>query len=173
MNITRYPEQFGSYRYRLRVEFTDQDVEYNHGTLVFVMFNPATIREESDLTVGSHTRRRCLKFAKGEGYEAMTEVNLFAYRSPDKAELLKVIRNHGISAVGPENDLIISETVKDADRLLVAWGKVADHPQFAERAEKVADLLKQSGKQLYCLGKNQDGSPKHPARGTYSVQTWP
>ena len=70
MNITRYPEQFGSYRYRLRVEFTDQDGEFIHGTLVFVMFNPATIREESNLTAGSHTRRRCLKFAKGQGYKA-------------------------------------------------------------------------------------------------------
>ena len=173
MNITRYLEQFGSYRYRLRVEFTDQDTEYNHGTLVFIMFNPATIRKESDLTVGSRTRRRCVKFAKGEGYKAMTEVNLFAYRSSDKADLLKVIRNHGISAVGPENDRVIAETVEDADRAVFAWGKVADNRMFAERAAHVAESLKRSGKQLYCLGKNGDGSPKQPVRGTYSVQTWP
>ncbi len=99
MNITRYPEQFGSYRYRLRAEFTDQDTEYNHGTLVFIKFNPASIRKEPDLTVGNRTRRRCVKFAKSEVYKAMTEVNLFAYRSSDKVDLLKVIRNHGISAV--------------------------------------------------------------------------
>ena len=76
----------------------------------------------------------------------MTEVNLFAYRSSDKADLLKVIRNHGISAVGPENDRVIAQTVEDADRAVVACGKVADNRMFAERAAHVAELLKLSGK---------------------------
>ena len=44
---------------------------------------------------------------------------------------------------------------------------------FTERAGQVAELLKSSGKQLYCLEKNKGGSPKHPARGKYAVQEWP
>ena len=48
-----------------------------------------------------------------------------------------------------------------------------NHPRFTERANEVAELLMGSGKPLYCIGKNRDGSPKHPARGTHVLQTWP
>ena len=173
MKIKRHPEKFGNYRYRLRVEFTEQDHEFNRGNLVFVMFNPATVREESDLSAGSHTRRRLIKLARDGRYRAMTELNLFAYRSRNKEELVKAVREQGISAVGPENDQVISEAVQEADKLMVAWGVVGYHPLFAERAGEVAELLKGSGKQLFCLGKNRDGSPKHPARGRHIVQAWP
>ena len=122
MNITRYPEKFGNYRYKLRVEFTDQDDDRNGGNLVFVMHSPATVREECDLTDGSRTRRRLIKFARDSGYKAMTEVNLFAYRCGTKAEMLTAVRDQGISAVGPENDQVISEAVQQADKVVVAWG---------------------------------------------------
>ena len=83
------------------------------------------------------------------------------------------MRDQGIRVVGPENDQVISEAVQEADKVVVAWGVVADNPMFAQRACQVAELLKGSGKQLYCLEKNGDGPPKHPARGSYTVQTWP
>ena len=173
MQITRYPEKFGDYRYSLRVEFTEQDDEFNRGNLVFVMRNPATVLEEFDLSSGSHTRHRLIEFARAGRYRTMTEVNLFAYRCPNRAELVKAVREPDISAVGPENDQVISEAVQEADKLIVGWGVVSDNPLFAERAGEVAELLKGSGKQLYCLGKNNDGSPKNPARGSYIVQAWP
>ena len=92
MKITRYPEQFGDYRYSLRVEFKEQDDESNRGSLVFVMFNPATVLEEFDLSSGSPTRRKLIKFARARRYRTMTEVNLFAYRCPKMAELVKAVR---------------------------------------------------------------------------------
>ena len=87
MKITRYPEEFGQHRYRLTVEFTDQGREFNRGNLVVVLFNPATIREEDDLLAKSRTRRRLIKLAKDGKYRTMTEVELFAYRSPNKKDL--------------------------------------------------------------------------------------
>ena len=173
MNITRYPEKFGNYRYSLRVEFKDQDDEYNGGSLVFIMRNPATVLEESDLTDGSPTRRRLIKFARDGGYKAMTELNLFAYRSCRKEGLSKAVRDQGISPVGPENDRVISEAVQEADRVVVGWGVVPGNRRFAKRVQEVAELLNESGKQLYCIGKNKDGSPRNPARGRYVVQEWP
>ena len=173
MNITRYPGKFGNYRYKLRVEFTDQDDDRNGGNLVFVMHSPATVREECDLTDGSRTRRRLIKFARDSGCKAITEVNLFAYRCGTKAEMLTAVRDQGISAVGPENDQVISEAVQQADKVVVAWGVVADNPMFAQRADQVAELLKGSGKQLYCIGKNRDGSPTNPTRASYILQAWP
>ena len=174
MSITRYPPAFGCYRYRLRVEFTDQDDQCNGGNLTVIMLNPATTQEERDLTVkGHHTRQRLIKFARDSGYRTMTEIDLFAYRSRNKPELLKAVREQGIDPVGPENDQVISQAVQEADRVVVAWGVVANHPVFAARAQQVAELLKGSGKQVYCLEKNKDGSPKHPVRGRYAVQEWP
>ena len=174
MKITRYPEEFGAYRYRLKVELFDQDERRNKGNLVVVMLNPATTHEERDLEVEGHrTRQRLIKLARDGGYKAMIEVNLFAYRSPNREDLLRVVRGQGSRAVGPENDQVISEAVQEADKVVVAWGAVGDDPMFTERAGQVAELLKSSGKQLYCLEKNKDGSPKHPARGKYAVQEWP
>ncbi len=173
MKITRYPEEFGQHRYRLTVEFTDQGREFNRGNLVVVLFNPATIREEDDLLAKSRTRRRLIKLAKDGKYRTMTEVELFAYRSPNKKDLAREVQERGVDPVGPENDQVISEAVQEADKLIVAWGKVPNHPIFARRPDEVTALLQKSGKPLYCIGKNKDGSPTHPARVTYVLQAWP
>ena len=174
MNITRYPKDFGDYRYSLRVELTDQDAQHHRGNLLVIMLNPATTQEERDLTVkGHHTRQRLIKLAKDDGYRAMTEVNLFAYRAPEKAELLRAVQGQGIDPVGPENDQVIVQTIQETDRVVVAWGAVATNPLTRKRSQEVVELLKGTGKQLYCLGKNQDGSPKNPARGRYEIQEWP
>ena len=69
MNTTRCPEEFGCYRYKLRVEGIDLSGKENRGEVVFIMFNPATTSEERDLETRSHTRRRCITFAKDEGTE--------------------------------------------------------------------------------------------------------
>ena len=160
------------YRYSLKVEFTGQDDASNRGGLVVVMFNPATVREDSDLTAGSRTRSRLINFARDGRYRSLTEVNLFAYRARNKEELLKAVQDQGVSPVGPENDRIISEAVQDANMIVVGWGVVTDNSRFAKRVQEVGELLKESEKQPYCLGKNRDGSPKHPARGRYTLQKW-
>ena len=173
MKITRYPEEFGPYRYRLTVEFTDQEPEFSRGNLVVVLFNPATIREQDDLLVKSQTRRRLINFAKDGKFRKLTELELFAYRSSNKKDLVSAVEERDVDPVGPENDRVISEAVEEAHKLIVAWGNVPDHPIFARRLHEVTALLQHSAKPLYCVGKNKDGSPKHPARGSYRVQPWP
>jgi hypothetical protein len=120
VNITRYPKKFGIYRYRLRVEFTEQDDEFNRGNLVVVLFNPATVREEDDLLAKSQTRRRLIKLAKDGKYRTMTEVELFAYRSPNKKDLASAVQERGVDPVGPENNQVISEAVQESGKLMVA-----------------------------------------------------
>ena len=173
MKITRYPEEFGIYRYKLRVDEIDLVGGDTRGELVFVMLNPATTKEEEDLLAGSHTRRRCIKFAKDRRYGALIEVNLFAYRSCNKSALSKVLRDSKVDPIGPENDQIIRETVKEADMVIVAWGNVGDNPVFRRRADEVTNLLLSMNIRLYCLAKNEDGSPKHPARGSHNnLERW-
>ena len=173
MKITRYPEEFGPHRYRLTVEFSGHEHELNCGNLVVVLFNPATIRKEDDLLVKSQTRRRLINLARDDKYRKLTELELFAYRSRKKKDLVSAVEEHGVDPVGPENNQVITEAIREADKLIVAWGKVPDNPIFAKRLQEVTALLNRSGKPLYCVGKNKDGSPKHPARGTFNVQLWP
>ena len=122
VNTTRCPEEFGCYRYKLRVEGIDLSGKENRGEVVFIMFNPATTSEERDLETGSHTRGRCIKFAKDEGYGTLTEVNLFAYRAPCKTALQKAVTEEKVDAVGPENDRLMRDAVMGADMIVVAWG---------------------------------------------------
>ena len=173
MKITRYPEEFGPYRYRLTVEFTDQEHEFSRGNLVVVLFNPATIREQDDLLVKSQTRRRLINLARNREYRKLTELELFAYRSSRKEDLVSAVQEPAVDPVGPENDQVMAEVLREADKLIVAWGNLPHHPIFTKRLDEVMALLQQSGKPLYCVGKNKDGSPKHPARGTHKVQPWP
>ena len=119
-NITRCPEKFGCYRYKLRIEGICLSGKDDRGQVVFVMFNPAITSEERDLKTGSQTRQRCIKFAKDEGYGTLTEVNLFAYRAPDKDALYEAVRE-GIDVVGPENERVVRAAVTGADLVVVAW----------------------------------------------------
>ena len=129
MNITRYPDAFGPYRYRLTAALRDPDHQPNNGHLVVVMFNPATIHEEQDLIVKpTGTRRRLINLATSGHYHTLSEVNLFAYRSPKNTTLTTEICEHRVDPVGPENDHTISEAVHQADKLIVAWGKSPDGP---------------------------------------------
>ena len=103
------------------------------------------------MSVGSQTRRRCIQFAKNHGYGTLTEVNLFAFRCRDKQGVLKKHKDNDTDVVGPENDRVIYEAVQKADRVVVAWGAIANTPLFRHRADKVVELLRPWGKQLYCL----------------------
>lgn len=174
MNITRHPDAFGPYRYRLTAEFTGQHRDWSNGHLVVIMCNPATVQEEQDLVAKPYgTRRRLITFARDNGYRTLTEVNLFAYRCPKPSLLARTIREHAIDPVGPENNRAIALAVSEADNLIAAWGVLPHHPIFSSRAAEVTQMLEASGKSLYCLGKNKDGSPTKPTRGRYAIQTWP
>ena len=138
------------------------------------MLNPATTQEKQDLIVKPRgTRNRLIKLARDSNYRTLTEVSLFAYRSPTKRQLERAVREQDTIAVGPENDQVISEAVQEADKLIAAWGMASQNPALARRADEVAELIKASGKQIHCIGKNNDGSPKHPARGKHVIQVWP
>ena len=173
MKIARHPKEFGNYRYTLRVEFTCPGDTPGQGDMAVIMLNPATVREDQDLTVQGPTRRRLANFARNAGYGSMTEVNIFAFRARNREELLQAVRERGIDPVGPENDRVISETVRRADMAVAGWGAVAGNPLLTERAQEVTELLKETGKRLHCIGKNKDGSPRNPARGRYTLQEWP
>jgi hypothetical protein len=112
------------------------------------MLNPSTADEVQD----DPTIRRCISFAKREGYTYMTVVNLFALRATNPKELL----SHP-DPVGPLNDQRIKEMIDEHKNgaVVAAWGA---HPFAKKRAEEV----KKKFGPFLCLGTSKNGSPRHP-----------
>lgn len=120
---------------------------------VFIMLNPSTADGEED----DPTIRRCVGFAKREGYERLVVVNLFAYRATDPKEILGM--NDEEDPIGPENRYHVeSECGSDAGLIIGAWG---GYGSYLRQAETVRGWIDPRHK-LYCLGFTKSGFPRHP-----------
>lgn len=112
--------------------------------LVFIGLNPSTANEtENDATI-----RRVIRFAWDFGYGGCIMTNLFAYVSTDPRALLIVD-----DPVGPQNDQML-KTAAEGNDVLFAWGNF----NVGGRDLEVIKMFPNA----FCLGKNKNGSPKHP-----------
>jgi hypothetical protein len=132
-----------TYRYRLSRRWNDR-----LGRVAFVMLNPSTADASND----DPTIRRCIGFAKLWGFGSIEVVNLYAFRSTDPAGLPTAS-----DAIGSENDRHIEEACRTAGLIVCAWGT-----KGGMRAGTVALRLSRLGFAMKCLGKTQQGHPKHP-----------
>jgi hypothetical protein len=118
------------------------------------MLNPSTADAEED----DPTIRRCMGFAKAWGCGGVNVVNLYAWRATLPSEMFRAQIDE-LDIVGPENDdyLLACRMASHQDQtpVVAAWGTNA-------RSERVDQVLELLGPGLQCLGRNQDGSPKHP-----------
>ena len=142
-----YPSQWSpcrQYRYVLWRQW---------GPLPYAMvvgLNPSTADDEQD----DPTIRRCVAYVKREGMGALCMTNVYAWRSTDP----KGLRATGVNPVGPENGNWLAECAKDAALIVCAWGRHA--AGFDVRS--ALSILASNNRRVMCLGKNLDGSPKHP-----------
>ena len=143
-----------NYRYMLRRQVNAE----GEGDLVFIMLNPST----ADETVDDHTISVCRGFALKAGYEWLTAVNLFAWRSKEREKLLRVD-----CPVGSFNDRVIEASLTTANRVIMAWGG-GKYPKLGGRSDAVRDLLKESFDGAYHLGLTQNEEPRHPQGVPYS-----
>jgi hypothetical protein len=132
------------YRYSLWRKWSLLD--RNSRSLIFIGLNPSTANENKD----DPTIRRCVGFAKREGFGGMVMLNLFAYIStnPDDMTLQ-------FDSIGPDNDQTIKSFDGCGNKFVACWG----HWDFAERIVTVMRMITQP---IYCLGVTQKGSPRHP-----------
>lgn len=146
MNSTAWISDCGQYRYHLKRVWNP-----NAPLLTFCMLNPST----ADGSVDDATIRRCIAFAKRDGFGGIVVINLYALRSTDPAAL----RTHA-DPVGPWGNSVIRTLASDqaGRKVVLAWGANAD----PERAKTVIALLREGGCTLKCLGVTKDGHPRHP-----------
>ena len=135
----------GRYRYELTRTWGKGPV------LSFVMLNPST----ADASVDDATIRRCLAFAKRDGFDGLRVVNLFAFRATDPSVMAQAV-----DPVGPENDAYLLDLfVADRPAVVAAWGVGGG---LHRRDVAVRQLAGMMGVDLLCLGTTQNGSPRHP-----------
>jgi hypothetical protein len=142
------------YRYVLYREWAEPDDPFGILVLNFVMLNPST----ADAEVDDATIRKCIGFAKLNGYNAIRVVNLFAWRATDPKELQKSYVE-ALDIIGPDNDSYVRELPKE-ETVVVAWGSTFQNEYFVKR--RIRDTIKLLDRKLYCLGKTKDGHPRHP-----------
>jgi hypothetical protein len=147
----------GLYRYRLDRRWADGP------TCGFIMLNPST----ADASLDDPTIGRCIGFAKREGCGGLVVVNLYALRATDPA----LIHRHPFP-VGPEWRAHFDAAISEIDGPLIAgWGA---HKGIHAQEDTVRDILSGAKRELLCLVKNKDGSPRHPlyVKGDKSLVSW-
>lgn len=139
----------GQYRYRLWRIWDER-----RANLPIIMLNPST----ADADVDDPTIRRCMHFARREGYGGIVVGNLFALRSPNPRQL-----KSEFNPVGLENDdhieHIFENAVFNGTPVLAAWGS---HGELFGRCYDMADMAATEGAALVCLGTTKYGHPRHP-----------
>lgn len=137
--------QCQKYRYELGRDF----VENANNPAIFCMLNPST----ADAMLDDPTIRRCIQFAKDNGYDSLKVVNLYAYRSPTPKSLWLTE-----DPVGCENDEYLKNLFTSNKKIICAWGGNAK----MNRVIEVYNMLSELGVEMYCLGTTKAGMPKHP-----------
>lgn len=144
------------YRYELTRRWDDGPL------LEFIMLNPST----ADASTDDPTIRRCIGFAKRWGYGALVVRNLFALRATNPGALLAYWTGSLAGgdyrggaddlspAIGPANFDYLKRD--DADCTIAAWGAHAAALEWHAAGNRI------ERRELFCLGTNAGGSPKHP-----------
>ena len=138
----------GLYRYELRRWW---------GPSRFAMFiglNPST----ADAKTNDPTIIRCCGFARRWGFDGIIMVNMYALRSTDPRKL-----RDSLDPMGKLNDMHLVTNAEKAGCIIACWGTPGG-PTGARSMDpgsaSVVEVLE--GYSLQCLGRNKDGSPKHP-----------
>jgi hypothetical protein len=150
----------GRYRYRLE-RWWD-----NGYPLHVVMLNPST----ADAALDDPTIRRCVRFAKRDGYAGLVVLNLYAWRATRPLDMFAAP-----DPVGPDNDhhLELARAAVNGSPagayMLAAWGAHARPDRVAVVRRLLASV------DLRCLGTTKEGHPRHPlyVRGTAPARPWP
>jgi hypothetical protein len=134
------------YRYELRRWWGPGEI------MAYVMLNPST----ADALKDDQTIRRCMFFARREGYDGIVVVNRYAFRCTQPSDLLQAS-----DPEGPDNLAAWDKALTDhkVGMIVAAWG--ASAPKGL-RPSLAAAAWSQAG--WFCLGKTKTRHPHHPSR---------
>jgi hypothetical protein len=138
--------------------------KYSRPMLPFVMLNPST----ADAAVDDPTIRRCMGFARREGFGGIMVANLYAFRAKNPDDLWRADDPYG-----PENDSALLHVANYAYckgvPIVCGWGV------HGGKNNRPIALMQQMGARLVCLGRTKGGYPRHPlyVRADQSFEDYP
>ncbi len=120
-------------------------------TIMWIGMNPST----ADETVDHPTVKKEIGFSQRWGYGKYIKTNIIPYGStnPNKIDY-KLLNKFAY-----ENLTTILNLARNVDCVLACWGRNNKLKQWANQVYNVLTIQKT---EIFCLGKNRDGSPKHP-----------
>jgi hypothetical protein len=159
----------GRYRYRL-----ERAVGGSGPVVAFLLHNPST----ADASDDDATLRRGMAFAIAWRSSRLIYVNAWAGIATRPQHLWAMA-----DPVGPDNDAHIGRAVRevtaDGGFVVAAWGVIrpprCQRTDARRRLEALHDRIRAMGCELRALGRNRDGSPKHPlyVSAAARCEPWP
>jgi hypothetical protein len=120
--------------------------------MLSISMNPSIAAENfNDPTLG-----RDWGFAQREGFDGLAKCNIADYRARHPS----VFRDPAIAPSSDINIETIMRVAAGAAKIVVGHGKLTK--PLAPHGARVMRELASGGFELWCLGLNKDGSPKHP-----------
>jgi hypothetical protein len=124
--------------------------------------NPST----ADESVDDPTVRKEVYLSHKWGYGKYIKTNLTPYRATNP----KNIDHTLVNMFAYENLTTILNLATQAQCVVACWGNNQSLKEWADQTLRALRIAKVS---LYCLGKNKNGSPKHPLYLSNQVQLQP
>lgn len=115
--------------------------------IMWIGLNPSVANEDQL----DPTLRRIRAFSHNWGFRSFVMTNLFAYRATLPRDMLLQT-----DPVGPENNLFLASEAMFAEMVIACWGTHGSHLARDMTVRKLIDAP------LFCLGVNDDFSPRHP-----------
>ena len=136
-----------NYRYWLKREW-----DTSKETGVFIALNPSKATDlKCDQTM-CNINNLSIQWGRGGFYI----LNLFAFMATKKQDMLSAE-----NPVGDENDEHIARICKKYEKVILSWGE--EKPKrVADRANVVKNILKDLGKEAFCLSENKSSGYRHP-----------
>lgn len=121
-------------------------------TVLFIGQNPSV----ADVEVSDPTCHRELQFARDWGFTRYLKGNVLDWRATAPRDVPKAPD----LACTPENLAALGAMAEEAELIVMAYGRL--HKRFHAVTARVVARVASAGKPLVCLGRNADGSPRHP-----------
>jgi hypothetical protein len=121
-------------------------------SVLFIGQNPSV----ADVEVSDPTCHRELQFARDWGFTRYLKGNVLDWRATAPRDVPK----DPSIACTPENLAALCAMADEAELIVMAYGRL--HKRFAPLTAQIVARISATGKPVVCLGRNADGSPKHP-----------
>ena len=126
----------------------------NQPLLLYILLNPSN----ADAAVDDRTVLKLVQISKNLGYGGFYLGNLHSFITPYPSVLkYYIIMNDSL------NLMHLKKMVEKCEKVVLGWGNSGHTPQW----------LRETVKQSYCFGLNQNNSPKHPLYLPFNSQLIP